>query len=80
MAVKEVLTIKTPTEDTGTMTGKAMIMEEHQMIMIQTTMMITITVVMMTPLMVTDTLGQEAAILKRSKLPNLHHNHCDGMV
>ena len=66
MVVKGVLTIGTPTKETETMTGpqgEIMVMEEHQMIMNKMTMTITIIVVMMTPLTVIDTHGQEATIL-----------------
>ena len=66
MVAKGVLTMETLIEETETMTGhlgETMVMEELQMIMIQMTMMITITVVMMTPSAVIDTRGQEAATL-----------------
>ena len=66
MVVKGVLTMETPIKETETMTGhqgEIMVMEELQMIMIQMTMTIIITVVMMTPPAVMDTHGQEAATL-----------------
>ena len=66
MVVKEVSTMETPTNGTGTMTeslGEMTIMEELQMIMIQMIMMTMITVAMMTLLVVMDTYYQAAATL-----------------
>ena len=66
MVVKGVLTMETPTKETETMIGhqgEIMVMEEHQMIMIQMIMTMTIIVVMTTPPAVMDTHGQEAATL-----------------
>ena len=60
MVVKEVLTIETIAKETGTMIGREMVMEVHQMTMIQMTMMME----MMTSPMETDTPSQGAAILK----------------
>ena len=61
MVAKVVLTMETLIEETETMTGhlgETMVMEELQMIMIQTTMMIITIVVMMTLPAVMDTYGQ----------------------
>ena len=66
MAVKEVPTMETLTKGIGIRSerlGEMKIMEELQMIMIQTIMMTIITVVMMTFPVVMDTHGQVAAVL-----------------
>ena len=66
MVVKEAPTMETLTKEIGTMIehlGDITIMEELQMIMIQTIMMTMITVAMMILPVVMDTHGQTAAIL-----------------
>ena len=66
MVAKGTPTMEALIKEIETMTGhleKATVMEELQMIMIQMTMMITITMAMMTLPVVMDTHGQEAETL-----------------
>ena len=66
MVVKEVPTMETPINVTGTITEsleEMTVMEEPQIIMIQMIMMAMITVAMMTPPVVMDTNYQAAATL-----------------
>ena len=60
LVVKGVLSIETIPKETGAMIGKEIVMEVHQMTMIQMTMMME----MMTSPMETDTPSQGAAIFK----------------